>query len=610
MIVLKSHSLDNPKLNELLGLLEDVRPVGDGWQARCPAHDDDRPSLSVGIGDDGRVLLHCHAGCPAETVIEALGLSMADLMPPGDPRPQPNGKGRIVATYEYRDESGELLFEVCRMDPKGFRQRRPKPGGGWMWSVKGVRRVPYRLPELLESTADTVFIVEGEKDVDRLRGLGLTATCNAGGAGKWRSEYAPFLKDRHVAILPDNDEPGREHAAAVAKSLQGVAASVRMVELPGLPEKGDVSDWLDAGHTADELAELVAGASEWTPATDKGGKASILAGRSGCFSEIVPQAPEWLWRGRLALGTISLIAGAPKTSKSTLCTELAARLSRGVPWPDDFEDAPARDPASTIIVSAEDSREFTLAPRLRVAGADCSRIHWLEIETVAEGLRPLEMLIEDTAAKMVVIDPISAFLGNADSHNNSAVRGALAPLAKLAERTRACVALISHLNKKSGQGAMNRVMGSIGFSALARTNFLVTIDRESGDESRRLFLPNGCNIGRPRPGLAFRVQDAGLFEAPKIEWLGTVETTADEAIEKDENSGRKTSKKERAVRLIETMLAGGPLPVREIEAAAEAEGIGKTTLFDAGRAIGIEKEKSGFEGGDWSWKLPAATLDF
>jgi hypothetical protein len=158
-------------------------------------------------------------------------------------------KSQIVASYyDYTDENGHLLYQVVRMEPKDFRQRRPKVGGGWNWSVKGVRLVPYRLPQLLAAPADVmVVIVEGEKDVDRLAKLGIVATCNAMGAGKWRGQYSEHFRDRKVVILPDNDQPGRDHAEQVARALHGNAKSIKVVALPGLPEKGDVSDWLDAG---------------------------------------------------------------------------------------------------------------------------------------------------------------------------------------------------------------------------------------------------------------------------------------------------------------------------------------------------------------------------
>lgn len=169
---------------------------------------------------------------------------------------KPRQQARQVATYDYTDENGELLFQAVRMEPKSFRQRRPD-GNGWKWSVKGIRQVPYRLPELLANPDALVFVVEGEKDADRLADLGLLATCNAAGAGKWTNAHSEPLANRRVIVLPDNDAAGRDHAEKVRASLEAVGAQVRTVALPGLPEKGDVSDWLDNGGNRDSLLTLL-----------------------------------------------------------------------------------------------------------------------------------------------------------------------------------------------------------------------------------------------------------------------------------------------------------------------------------------------------------------
>ncbi|MGH7070698.1 MAG: phage/plasmid primase, P4 family [Acetobacteraceae bacterium] len=170
---------------------------------------------------------------------------------------------RIVATYDYRDASGTLLSQVVRFEPKDFRQRRPDGNGGWNWSVTGIKRVPYRMPELLNaSVSATVFLPEGEKDVDMLRERGLIATCNPGGAGKWTIGMSAHLRGRDVVILPDHDDAGDRHALDVAAKLFGIACTVRILRLPNLPPKGDVSDWLAAGATAEELQRLVAEAPQ------------------------------------------------------------------------------------------------------------------------------------------------------------------------------------------------------------------------------------------------------------------------------------------------------------------------------------------------------------
>lgn len=178
----------------------------------------------------------------------------------GSQHGQPSAKRRIVATYDYHDERGNLLFQTVRYEPKGFAQRRPNGRGGWTWNLKGVRRVLYQLPLLAAAgPGSTVYLVEGEKDADLLTAQGLIATTNPMGAGKWESSYNESLRDRHVVILPDDDPPGRQHANAVASSLHGVAASVKIVHLPNPAQvKGfDVADWFSSGGTVDELHTLV-----------------------------------------------------------------------------------------------------------------------------------------------------------------------------------------------------------------------------------------------------------------------------------------------------------------------------------------------------------------
>lgn len=160
--------------------------------------------------------------------------------------------------YRYLDEQGVCLFEVVRLPGHKFFQR--KPDG--TKNIKGVRRVLYRLPELLARKDLPAFVTEGEKDADNVAGLGLIATTNPGGVGKWRKEYCEFLRDRDVVILPDNDEVGREHAREVSNHLHGIARSVRVLMLPGLPDKGDVSDWIAAGGGEEDLLRLVAALDE------------------------------------------------------------------------------------------------------------------------------------------------------------------------------------------------------------------------------------------------------------------------------------------------------------------------------------------------------------
>ena len=190
-------------VERVLAVLEarDCRPrrSGSGWEARCPAHDDRRASLSVGEGDDGRVLLRCHAAdrCDIRAIAEALGLRLRELFVPSkEQQTSVNGRRHVVATYQYVDVAGNLLFEVVRYSPKGFAQRRPDGGGEWIWKLGDTRRVLYRLPRVVSAIAngETIFVVEGEKKVEALEAVGLVSTTCPMGAGKWLEEHTNMLR--------------------------------------------------------------------------------------------------------------------------------------------------------------------------------------------------------------------------------------------------------------------------------------------------------------------------------------------------------------------------------------------------------------------------------
>ena len=254
-----------------------AKPSGaDSWMAKCPAHEDGNASLSIKHTGE-KTLLHCFAGCTTDAVCGALGVKVADLFnktaTATAPAPAPR---RLVATYDYTDEAGDLLYQVLRFDPKDFRQRKPDGNGGWLWILGDVRRVLFRLPDVTMAVAqgEPVFVCEGEKDCLALAKIGLCTTCNAGGAeskadgSKWLPAYTAALSGASVVVLPDRDAPGRLHGQIVAGHLHGRAASVRIVELPdhnGRPVK-DAADFVAAGGTADDITGLVESAPLFTGA--------------------------------------------------------------------------------------------------------------------------------------------------------------------------------------------------------------------------------------------------------------------------------------------------------------------------------------------------------
>lgn len=223
------------------------RKSGKDWAARCPAHDDKNPSLSISDGDGSKPLVHCHAGCDQRAVIEALkskGLWESTER-------KLSFSERFQSAYDYHDERGQLLYQVLRMhSPKDFRQRYPDPSSrdGWIWK-KHPRQVLYRLPEVL--AARIVFVTEGEKDADTLREDGFVATTNAGGAGApWLPSFTQAMAGREVILIPDNDEPGRLRVLRIAKSLMGHAARITVFQPEGAK---DISDWFALGHSELEL---------------------------------------------------------------------------------------------------------------------------------------------------------------------------------------------------------------------------------------------------------------------------------------------------------------------------------------------------------------------
>jgi putative DNA primase/helicase len=334
-------------VEEFLAQLDGVKRQGAGYIARCPAHEDRHQSLKIDEGDGGKLLAFCHAGCTFEEIRAAVRTNGHA----GPARPR-----TIVATYDYTDESGKLFYQTVRYDPKEFRQKRPN-GDGWLWDLDGVRRVLYRLPDLAAAPGAPVVIVEGEKDADRLAGLGILATTSPMGAGKWRPEYADTLRGRSIRVIPDNDEPGRAHAADIARSLPG--EDVRTVTLPGLQPKGDVSVWLDAGHTVDELRAAIDGAPIYVPPTT-----GLRFRTAQELSSLSSGRTDWLIRGFLAAGAITEVDGKIKAAgKTTLALHMVRALLEGIP----FLGIETR--ASRVVYVTEQSRE-SFSDALRITGLD------------------------------------------------------------------------------------------------------------------------------------------------------------------------------------------------------------------------------------------------
>jgi hypothetical protein len=460
--------------------------------------------LSVGIGDDGRVLLHCQAGCSTEAILAAMGRTMKDLFPSGNG----NGSGRRVevASYDYRDLDGTLLYQVVRFSPKNFRQRRPD-GDGWTWSVKGVKRVPYRVRELV--AAHSIFITEGEKDADALHRIGLTATCNAGGAGKWPDELDQYFRPEHeVVILPDNDEPGRKHAELVAEHLKGKVASVKVLHLAGLPEKGDVSDWLrgrDPEGAAEELCKLADGAEEWGPGAEEPEAEYIEF--APAFLGVVDPPIQYLVNELLPSGIMALDHGEPRTRKTWAALEVCIAVATGTPafGLDRFRTT---KPVPVLYSSQEDAAPLVrMRAKALLKGRGIERFPATLAFSVHKGI-DLESpewhraLIRDTIRygfRLICLDPIRRFAPNADK-GPAEVLAVTGFLRRLAVETGATIKIEHHDVKPPNTGRderrrSHRASGGDWFAACE-----CPVSFEQAGENTTLVVPEDYKLSTdPEP---------------------------------------------------------------------------------------------------------------
>ena len=244
--------------------LEKVKQTSNGIEALCPAHDDKKASLTASRNGE-KILFKCQAGCVNNDILQIIDMEWNQFFVHSDN--SKTQKKKEVCRYRYENKGGKHAFDVVRFEPKDFRPQRPDG----KWSLEGVERVPYRLPELLQGVKDSkpTLLLEGEKDVDRAIAMGLIATTFVGGAGKWRDEYSEYFLGADVVLIPDNDNPGLKGMTEIGTKLHGIASRIRMLELPGLGPRQekhgkDFSDWIKLeGNTADMLNGLVMETEDW-----------------------------------------------------------------------------------------------------------------------------------------------------------------------------------------------------------------------------------------------------------------------------------------------------------------------------------------------------------
>ncbi|MEK7469686.1 MAG: AAA family ATPase [Planctomycetota bacterium] len=639
------------------------RRVGDKVIGRCPLpdHEDKSPSFGFDVAKDASACSCSEATGKGSALRARLGWKPEGANGSTAPRsaapiksPAPcygsldaaalalskRIEGPEAGRWTYHRADGSELFAVLRFNvtktgddgmPFSTKEYRPvrRDVDGWRVGDPPAPLPLYRLPLLGKSRL--VVYVEGEKCAEALAALGFTVTTNAHGANAAdKSDFAP-LAGRDVRILPDADKPGEALALDVANRLSKLSppARSRIVRLPGIAGLGggaDVVDWIEwrrkTGSSDEgivgELTALFDAGGEAPPETQTGTEPVLLRADS------IPAKPlAWTWPGWIPSGKPAIWVGLAGLGKTMLLCDLAARITKGAEWPDGSGFAPL---GSVIIISAEDDPGDTLIPRLMAAGADLARVNFLQMvkrpdgKTRAFTLADVEDLTKSARAlgdlRLVVVDPVSAYLGDVDSHNNAEVRAALVACSEFAAKSGAVLLFITHPPKGAITKAVYAASGSGAFGNAPRSVVLVAEDRE--DPTRRLVAMAKINLAKKPKTRAYRIATKTLPDRPDLgeipfaEWLpGTVDVTAEEIVAADAKGGKETraDKHARADAFMKDKLAGGPVHSVEVVAAGSRLGFSDDALREALKRLGGRDRREGAgEGSRVVWELP--TSDF
>ena len=588
-------------IHEFLAHLKGVKRSSSGYTARCPAHDDRHPSLSIGE-QDGKVLLHCHAGCSIVAICASLGIDLKDLFAEGQipQQRQKDSLGEIVRSYDYTDEFGDVLFQSVRFEPKDFRQRHFE-NGGLVWGLNGQRRIVYRLHDIVDVV--TVYIVEGEKDAETLWQRGFPATCNPIGAGKWRTEYNESFRYKSVIILQDADEPGRKHSEHVASELHSVAHDVKLVE--PLPGAKDVTEFFENGGTEAEFIAMVESTPYWQPpaaatAPAAGAATEFQPLRILKASEVVPKKVEFLWYPYIPKRKVTLFSGPEGAGKSWTFCAIASGLTNGhLPSTEPFE------PKRVMIFSVEDNADDAIVPRLIKCGTNLDYVSIINDRFTFDqiGLLRFEDSILREKPDWVIVDPLFAYSDlKLDLNRPHHARHIATSIEKIAERCDTAISYLIHFNKSKGQGeARAAITASQEFSNAARSIILIGTDPK--DERRRAMVHRKSNYSRKGKSLGYEILGEG--DDARFHWTGESPLTERDLVDRAGTSEEHAEKLE-AVEFLEVALREGPREASQVSKEAGKIGISEHQLRTARNKIGIKPYCTG-NGTDkrWYWSMPA-----
>jgi len=505
---------------------------------------------------------------------------------------------------KYEDGSKIFWFEI--KEKNGW--RRPRENEKY-------EKVPYELDRFKDFTE--VIVAEGEKDANTINNLGIDffATSSPCGKSSWPSEITKYFSHfKKITFLYDTDadEDVLKHAATLKKVYS--ETEIYIAHVPLDRDKADITDYVIESRKKGEdpqmnfldllekstLFELKEELTKTAKSEKKRLEPIIIS-----LESVAPERVEWLWDNRIPLGKLTLVVGDPGDGKSFLTIFLASNVTTGKPWPDNGTPI---FKGSVIILTAEDGLADTVRIRADASGADVKKIKILEGVITKNGEREFFNLIDHLPAleqaiiktedvRLVIIDPITSYLGTIDSHKNTSVRGALAPIASLAEKYKIAVVAVTHLNKNVALQAIYRPMGSLAFTAAARSVWAVSMDENDEGKMRRFFTPLKTNLSINPTSLAFNIINTRVI----FENL-PVDIDAEEALSK--GGSEEISILNQAIVWLKEALDDGPIASKDIYRMARENNISDATLRRSQQKLKIKPYKEGSaKNKKWFWRL-------
>lgn len=620
-------------VEQFLRHLQNVKPSGNGWSARCSVHEDHQSSLSISEGRDGRVLVKCFAGCAVEQVLAALKLEMRHLFPERRPQqPAANSRRRVPLTVEElaRDKAlpadflrslgledrhdGVLIaYKMVDGSPASRQRLRTalKAKDGSLWLPGEGPPVPYGLWRLSEAQGGGYLIVpEGESDCCTAWFHGFPALGLPGATTSSLLQASHLHGVDRLYLFKEPDKAGPKFISGLTKRLREIewhGIALVITPPPGVKDINDLHK-RDPAAFKTTFQELIRSATPLE--AGRGEPVPVLI----CMADVDPVPVSWLWEPYVPLGKLTIVEGDPGIGKTQVAIAMSAQVSLGLPLPSpDGTGGPSRAPASVIYMTAEDGLADTIRPRLDAAGADVSRIYILQAKETRDGngipvrrgisladISVIEKALALLRPLLLVVDPLQAYLGSdVDMYRPNETRPLLAALAQLAEKFGCAVILIRHLTKDERTKPLYRGMGSIDITASARSVLLAGQDPRHPD--RRAVIHIKSSLAKLGPSLGYELRETGLA------WTGATDLTAAAVMAAQETPEQRSALDE-AVEFLKTTLSDGPRLSKEVLKSAHKAGIAEPTLRRAQFVAGVHCRRrsevgAGRGDGDWEWYL-------